>query len=354
MSIHKCIRTIGEKIRGLSIIQSIEKDVKNTIEHPVDNLGYLLCEFVVFVSALYGGYLWLYFTFSGGYQGSIENIKNGDFHALIQLHGELGSRYYSGIPFIILTGLLCIALVAVVVKGLHYRGQAARCILLVLLIICVIAMLCAVIFPYCIDYFAQNEQIYNYIVTVGLEQIEKIWSWVTVAIACCTLITLCIICYGKKVREDGQFWLITCLITTAGIPLLISILENILGLTGFGIILALIAAVFWVFSHGESETNVSSSTASSAKSSGCSGSSRIYAKSRPSSQKPKNTEYVDRGFLGCKVYRVHGMVHDYIEYDNGVGTREICSLDDFRKGKFHIIDKATKRTIQEHEIPWKN
>ncbi len=363
MSIHKCIITIREKIRGLSIIQSIEKDVKNTIEHPLDNLGYLLCEFVGYVSALYGGFLWLYFTFTGGHKSSIENIKNGDFQALIQLHGELGSRYYSSILFTIFMGLLGIALVAVVAKGLHYRGRVARCILLVLLIICMISMLCAVLFPYCIDYLAQNEQVYKYITEVGIEQVQNTWANLLIVIAVCSFITLCVICFAKKVRHDGQVWLIACLVATAGVPLIISILENILRLIGLGIMAALILAVFWVFTHGDSDAGASPPAKSSGSSaplrtsampSSFSASSRTSTKPCPSSQKIKNTEYVDRGFLGCKVYRMHGVLHDYIEYDNGVGTREICSLDDLRKGKFHIIDKATKRAIQEHEIPWKN
>lgn len=363
MFIQKCIITIRERIRGLSIIQGIEEDVKNTIEDPLDNLGYLLCKYVGYVSALYGGCLWLYFTFTGGYKGSIENIKNGDFQALIQLHGELGSRYYSSILFTILMGLLGIALVAVVAKGLHYRGKVARCILLVLLIICLISMLCAVLFPYCIYYLAQNEHVYKYIIEVGIEQVQSTWANLLIVSAVCSLITLCVICFAKKVRDDGQVWLKVCLIATAGVPLIISILENILRLIGLGIMAALIFAVFWLFSCGDSDAEASPSAKSFdsfapsrtyAKPSSFSASSRTSTKPCPSSQKIKNTEYVDRGFLGCKVYRVHGVLHDYIQYDNGVGTREICSLDDLRKGKFHIIDQATKRAIQEHEIPWKN
>lgn len=349
MFIHKYINTVSKKIRGLSIISQLKEDIKSTIEHPIDHLGYQLCRMVGLTSALYGGILWLYFLFAGGYGGAIDNIKSGDYQALIQLHGELASRYYSSILFTIMTVLLCVALIAVVIKGLHYRRKVVRCILLTLLIFCMIAMSCAVLFPYCIIYLAQNEHVYNYIEEIGMTQIEEIWMNITIAIIGCTLITLCIICCGKEVRDDGHLWLIVCLITTAGVPLLISILENILRLIALAIMFALIAVVLRLFTDGFSDAPSSAPVKSSSSPS----ISMIPSKPRQSSQEPKITEYVDRGFLGCKVFRVHGTLHDYVEYDNGVGTREICSLDDFRKGKFHIIDKATKKAIQEHEIPWR-
>lgn len=68
----------------------------------------------------------------------------------------------------------------------------------------------------------------------------------------------------------------------------------------------------------------------------------------------KNFEYVDRGLLGFRLYRVHGITYDYVERDNGVGTGEVCSLYGLRKGNFHIYDKATGKVITENEIPWRN
>lgn len=57
---------------------------------------------------------------------------------------------------------------------------------------------------------------------------------------------------------------------------------------------------------------------------------------------------------GFKLHKVHGMAHDYIESDNGIMTREICDLEQFNKGKFHIYEAETMREIKGHEIPWIN
>lgn len=56
---------------------------------------------------------------------------------------------------------------------------------------------------------------------------------------------------------------------------------------------------------------------------------------------------------GIKLYKVKGTMNDYVELDNGLVTREICSLQMLRNGKFHIYDEKTKREIKENEIPWR-
>lgn len=56
--------------------------------------------------------------------------------------------------------------------------------------------------------------------------------------------------------------------------------------------------------------------------------------------------------FGFKLWKVHGMMNDYIASDNGITTREICSLEWFEKGKFHIYESESGREIKSSEIPW--
>ena len=56
---------------------------------------------------------------------------------------------------------------------------------------------------------------------------------------------------------------------------------------------------------------------------------------------------------GCELYRVHGMLKDYIVRYNGVAEGKICTVEEFQSGKVHIYDKATGREISGAEIPWK-
>ena len=69
----------------------------------------------------------------------------------------------------------------------------------------------------------------------------------------------------------------------------------------------------------------------------------------------KNCVYITdyNRILGIKLYKVHGVLHDYIEVYNGVGRSEVCSLDDFESGRFHIYEKETGREIMPTEIRWR-
>ena len=56
---------------------------------------------------------------------------------------------------------------------------------------------------------------------------------------------------------------------------------------------------------------------------------------------------------GYELYRVHGMLKDYIVRYNDVAEGKICTVEEFQSGKVHIYDKATGREISGAEIPWK-
>ena len=50
--------------------------------------------------------------------------------------------------------------------------------------------------------------------------------------------------------------------------------------------------------------------------------------------------------LGFKLWKVHGILHDYIAGDNGAGTREIGSLEMFEKGKYHIYESESEKRLR--------
>ena len=140
------------------------------------------------------------------------------------------------------------------------------------------------------------------------------------------------------------------------LPLLLLLLENIIALVYgavFSVLLAVtIVAIIWMLISGAAE-----------------GSSADIKIEKKASNKPTvnedavrsakqgeliekdNCAYVPNGF---KLHKVHGIAHDYIESDNGIMTREICGLEQFNNGKFHIYEAETMREIKGHEIPWIN
>ena len=67
----------------------------------------------------------------------------------------------------------------------------------------------------------------------------------------------------------------------------------------------------------------------------------------------ENCKYIYLGILGFKIYRVHGLMGDYVVRDKGVACGRICYIYDLRKGRFHIYDKSTGEKIKEGDIPWR-
>ena len=49
----------------------------------------------------------------------------------------------------------------------------------------------------------------------------------------------------------------------------------------------------------------------------------------------------------------NGNFNDYVASDNGAMIREICSLELFEKGEFHIYEAESGREVKSSEIPWK-
>ena len=57
--------------------------------------------------------------------------------------------------------------------------------------------------------------------------------------------------------------------------------------------------------------------------------------------------------LGIKLYKVHGDMGDYIELDNTMVEKKICSLADAESGKHKFYREESGKEIRVQEIPWK-
>lgn len=138
---------------------------------------------------------------------------------------------------------------------------------------------------------------------------------------------------------------LSAILAWTAFPLLLLLVENIVPLIAGIFFLLLFCAVIWFICASVADGGSSSAPTSTGR------------KNEPKKKNPepetKTCEYVDRGFLGFKIFRVHGVMHDYVERDNGVGTGRICYLKNLRNGSFHIYDQATGKPITENEIPWR-
>lgn len=57
---------------------------------------------------------------------------------------------------------------------------------------------------------------------------------------------------------------------------------------------------------------------------------------------------------GIKLYKVHNSMGNYVELDNGVVSRKVCSLADAEKGKHRFYRENSGKEIRVSDIPWKN
>lgn len=177
--------------------------------------------------------------------------------------------------------------------------------------------------------FLSNEKIMQSIVIVTL---------ITFIIG---VIMFFILSHSSSYWDEFFFFLVTVILALGALPLLLLIIQNAVPLFLIFIFLLIVGVVLSIILLG---TLGGGSANDNEYNSGKNG-SKFSEK--------KNYEYIDSGLLGIKVFKVHGLTHDYIERDNGIATAEICSLSDLENGNYHIYDKRTNRKVTASQIPWR-
>lgn len=169
-----------------------------------------------------------------------------------------------------------------------------------------------------------------------------IWSAILIAFVI-GIVMFCIMSYNSDIWNQFTFFIKSNILAFGAIPLLLLIIENAVPLFFIFIILLIVGIVFFVMCFGASGGG--NTDDGKYQSDYSTGNSNQYDNTK--------CEYIDSRFLGIKVFKVHGITHDYIERDNGIVTAEICSLRDLENGNYRIYDERTKRQITAHQIPWR-
>ena len=157
------------------------------------------------------------------------------------------------------------------------------------------------------------------------------------------------------------------------VPIVVWILENILALGAavigcifiFVVILGIGKLLLDGLASAGSGGEGSGQSASSFEAGGSSGysESRSEKRSEPKRdnrtprEKDKNpnrhyiANYQETG--GIKLYKVHNSMGNYVELDNSVVSRKVCSLADAEKGKHRFYRENSGQEIRLDDIPWK-
>ena len=149
---------------------------------------------------------------------------------------------------------------------------------------------------------------------------------------------------------------------------LILLLENIVAisaLAGAIIIVGIVVAIL-IFGNSSNESAGSASSGSGGSTSYKSSSGNVGVKSRKPDKNTANTPAYKKDsnpnhhyianyneILGVKLYKVHGDMGDYIELDNTMVEKKICSLADAESGKHKFYREESGKEIRVQEIPWK-
>ena len=335
---HRLKRWINEAV------SSYEEQLK---ENPIETIAISLSWVFVIIIGLMAVFAYIKFIIDGGYPMSVARVKeNGAFAS---------ANFTSGTTYIISNNVVWIILGIIIgvqtivsIILLFAEKEIWKCILFVIDLI-------AIVFCFVKMVTGQNNSM--------SEEMRLIYSVVTL-IAIIVFFKLLIDSDGSYVFLAEGLGLAAYLIILA----LILLLENIVAigaLVGAIIIVGIVAAIL-IFGNSSKESAGSTSSGSGSSTSYKSSSGNVGVKSRkpdkntaniPAYKKDNNPNHhyiaTYNEVLGVKLYKVHDKMGDYIELDNTMVQRKICSLADAESGKHRFYREESGKEIRVQEIPWK-
>lgn len=335
---HRLKRWINEAV------SSYEEQLK---ENPIETIAISLSWVFVIIIGLMAVFAYIKFIIDGGYSLSVARIKeNGAFASANFTTGTI--HIISNNVVWIILGIIIGVQTIVSIILLFAEKEIWKCILFVIDLI-------AIVFCFVKMVTGQNNSMN--------EEMRLIYSVVTL-IAIIVFFKLLIDSDGSYVFLAEGLGLAAYLIILA----LILLLENILAigaLVGAIIIVGIVAAIL-IFGNSSKESAGSTSSGSGSSTSYKSSSGNVGVKSRkpdkntaniPAYKKDNNPNHhyiaTYNEVLGVKLYKVHDKMGDYIELDNTMVQRKICSLADAESGKHRFYREESGKEIRVQEIPWK-
>lgn len=335
---HRLKRWINEAV------SSYEEQLK---ENPIETIAISLSWVFVIIIGLMAVFAYIKFIIDGGYSLSVARIKeNGAFASANFTTGTI--HIISNNVVWIILGIIIGVQTIVSIILLFAEKEIWKCILFVIDLI-------AIVFCFVKMVTGQNNSM--------SEEMRLIYSVVTL-IAIIVFFKLLIDSDGSYVFLAEGLGLAAYLIILA----LILLLENIVAigaLVGAIIIVGIVAAIL-IFGNSLKESAGSTSSGSGSSTSYKSSSGNVGVKSRkpdkntaniPAYKKDNNPNHhyiaTYNEVLGVKLYKVHDKMGDYIELDNTMVQRKICSLADAESGKHRFYREESGKEIRVQEIPWK-
>ena len=363
-----------------AIPRNAKESIKSFRDNPINGLGSIIPMLIGLVSLITGVIAYIKFITSGGYSLQLEMIKQNGFKGIRDSFTTgTTSMMVSGVIGKVLLALFLAEFILILINYFKNREIGMRIAMIIDLIVAGIV----IALPNITDDMFVNvglrvfseEQILQ--IYKGLEEKAGIIVIIYGGIAIATLIFLLVFIIdtaGCKEMVVYMGYALACAYII--FPLFFLFLQNVIplvsGVVG-GVALVVIGALFIfgfkiiVSSNGEGGATSSSSGSSSGGGSWSSSYKEKKINTGNFSERGENKRNIDKlviekncayvpdlnRFLGIKLWKVHGIFNDYVASDNGAMIREICSLELFEKGEFHIYEAESGREVKSSEIPWK-
>ena len=355
-----------------NLIYRTKESVNTFKEDPINNLGFLIPVAIALISLGSGIVTYIMYIFNGGYTVQINAAKKYGWV------GGYSEKFTSGTTGMITSGiigkilllLIGIEFVVMMINYFKYNEKGKRVVMIVDLSFMLIQVVLLMnIFMASIGVLVIGSiitQLSKLFGEIAINPQTVVWGYaIIVMIAIITFIVL--ILTTKECKWMLGYTALAVVFAKILVPLLFLILQNIISIFTGAIALLVIVAVigigFLIFAGGNGGNTEHTETSSGASRSsfGTENKNIKNNANKPKEENKKMRSNKDSAYIsdlnalfgGIELYKVHGTLGDYIELDDKVVNRKICSLEALEKGKFHIYDERTGREIKSNEIPWR-
>ncbi len=245
------IQRIKEVIGNLRPVVYLKCLIQDLHEDFIWHFGRAITILSLILALVYGFILWICYLFSGGYIRQIKALKEFNLSELWEFQETISSNYlnnWAGTFFLI---LLAVALFGICIKGVYQRTGVKKKIILVFSVISWIGAVLCVFLYISIHYFLRSDIGWAWAGKVGYIKASGVFNVlllilgvVSVVVAILWLISLLINCLLWSTRKNFLQWILTFVITFIALPVILFILENMLGVLVILIIMKVLATLF--------------------------------------------------------------------------------------------------------------
>ena len=338
------------------MITKIKEALQDFRENPMEGLIFLLPVVILGISIVSGIVGYVSFIMQNGYKNQFAVIKSeGIMESFTKGTSTFGIKGPIGTTIIIL--LIIQVLVMLIAYFINSDGNAA----MITDIVGVVVLIGGICLTQWQEYNWGTSFIRGIISFIGkykevdIDHVEEIVLG-CMGIAAIALIIGFGILLAREYEEGVLLTLFCAAMNYIAIPLIILFLENIIPLLIL-IVVGIIIVIGLVTGLGESGgSSVGESSVSRTESSSSRNTTSKKAEPEKTQERKVNSSYIKNyneagGTCLHKVKSSWG--EDYIELDNSIVTRRICSIKALEKGEYHIYDKKSGREITSAEISWK-